>query len=154
MKIAVAAVLGLLALNACSSHGSSTPASSASSTPRSATTSTLSPVQIAANAQAKHEVTITSCGPNRAHHVEIKGTAHNTTSGPATYAIQLTIKDTAGKRLYATAASVSNVPSKHNGVWDAATTATYVAGMTCSVTSVSRARVVTIRRRARLHPWR
>ena len=102
------------------------------------TTTTLSPVQVAANVQAKHEVAVTSCGPDHLHHLEIKGTAHNTTSGPATYAIQLMIKDAAGKRLYATAASVSRVPSQHKGAWDAATTANYVAGMTCSVTSVSR----------------
>ena len=90
------------------------------------------------NAQARREVVITACGPNRLHHVEIRGTAHNTTTRVATYAVQLTVIDASGKHFYATAASAGRVAPAHKAEWVADTTAPYVAGMKCSISSVSR----------------
>ena len=48
------------------------------------------------------------------------------------------IADKSGQRLYATAASATNVAPGGTAEWDAATTAAYIDGMTCSVASVSR----------------
>jgi hypothetical protein len=136
MRLAVV-VLCALALAACSGHSSTR---SAKQPPASAaTTPTLSPAQITANQQAVKEVAITSCAPNSRRNVEVTGTAHNTTSSGASYTVQLSISDKSGKRLYATAASVSNVAPTKTARWDAATTAKYESGMTCAVASVSRA---------------
>src|SRR5258708_2344620 len=134
MKVVVAAAITLSVLGACSGHGSGSSPRSSTATPlpptaTTATSTTLSAAQSAVNAQARREVAIISCGPNRLHHVEIKGTAHNTTAEVATYAVQLTVIDASGKHFYATAASAGRVAPAQEAEWVAETTAPYVAGM-------------------------
>jgi hypothetical protein len=131
----VAAVSALLFLAACSSGGSSNGGNGSSTSANTPTT--LSAAEIATNARALKDAKITSCGPNAAHKVEVKGTVHNATASTANFVVQITIASGAGKRLYATAASASDVAPAQTKAWDAATTATYAAGMTCKVTSVA-----------------
>ncbi len=137
MNIATAMVICLLATGACS-HSPSKPAALSPTSSPADTTTTLSAAQVAGNEQARREVSITSCAPDRLDHVEIKGIAHNTTSRVATYAVQLSIRDASGKRFYATAASTSHVAPNGQAQWDAATTVPYATGMRCSITSATR----------------
>jgi hypothetical protein len=111
---------------------------SSPSIPKFETTTTLSAAQAAANRQARREVAVTSCGPNDEHNMTINGTAHNTTARPATYTIQLVIRSRTGSPLYYTAAEVHDVPAHRVGRWSAATTAPYVTGMRCTITSATR----------------
>jgi hypothetical protein len=136
MNIGAATVICLLA--AACSHSPSKPAALPPTSSPADTTTTLSAAQIAENTQARRDVSITTCAPNRLDHVEIKGIAHNTTARVATYEVQLSIRDASGKRFYATAASTSHVAPSGKAQWDAATTVPYAAGMTCSITSASR----------------
>jgi hypothetical protein len=137
MNIGAAMVMCVLATGACS-HTPSKPAVFPPTSAPVGTTTTPSAAQIAENTQARKDVSITSCAADRLHHVEIKGIAHNPTSSAATYAVQLSIRDASGKHFYATAAATSNVAPKGKAEWDAATTAPYVAGTMCSITSASR----------------
>jgi len=134
MKHALAAS-ALLILAACSSSSHSS--SKDSSTQPGNTSTTLSPAEVAANKHAVKDVAITSCGPDAAHKMDIKGTVHNTTATSASYVVQLAIKDKSGKALFATAASATDVAPSHTKSWEAVTTAAYASGMTCAVTSVS-----------------
>jgi len=130
----------LLALAACSSSGKSSNGAPTSAPASSAgvTTTTLSKEQVALNDAAAKRVVISSCAPDAAHHLVIKGAIKNATSQRSTFVIQLSINDKSGKRLYATAAMASDVAPNQSGSWTAATTAKYTAGMTCTVSSVSR----------------
>jgi len=97
----------------------------------------MSGAQRAANAAAMRQVTVTSCSPDAHQAVAVSGTAHNASARPVSFMIQLAIRDPAGKRFYATAASVSNVAPNGTARWEAATTAAYTSGMTCTVTTVA-----------------
>src|SRR6476661_4972374 len=97
MNLGVTAVVCALVVGACSSHTASPPAPPTPPTSSVRTGTTLSPSQIAANEQARREVAVTSCGPDRRNHVEIKGTARNGGATVATYAVQLAIRDASGK---------------------------------------------------------
>ena len=122
-----------LALAACSSSSKkSTPSTTTHPTGVTSPSGALTP-----DAKALKEVTVTSCGPDAKRNVEIKGTAHNARPGHAQYTVQLRVSDKTGKPLIATAAAAS-VASGATAPWSADTSAKYIAGMTCTVTSVSR----------------
>ena len=128
-------------LVACSSHGSpqSAPGQKKNNPGNtSVTTTTLSNAAIAINQRALKDVAITSCAPNAAQHVEIKGTVRNASSSGSDFVIQLSISDKTGVVRYATSASAYKVAPTRTAQWDAATTAKYEKGMTCKVSSVSR----------------
>jgi hypothetical protein len=126
----LAVAMCAVALAACSNGKGSS--SNASPTTRSGK-------QITGDQRSDEEVVITSCAPNGLHNVEIKGSVKNATSRAVSYTIQLAIADGSGRRRYATAASARDVPPKNAAVWDAQTTAPYASGMSCTVTTVSRA---------------
>jgi len=141
MKHVIAAFVGFV-LVACSSHGTSQSApgqkKNSNATSTSVTTTTLSGAAIAANKQAMKDVAITSCAPNAAQRLEIKGTARNTSASRADFVVLLAIRDRTGIVRYATSASANKVAPSRTAQWDAVTTAKYESGMTCRVTSVSR----------------
>ena len=128
--------VALLLAAACSSGKSSSPTPTTPGSGGGATTT--SAPRVVETPQPARLAVITSCAANAQHHVEITGTVSNPASAPATYTVQLSIKNRAGKRLYATAASAQHVAPKGSGTWTAATTAPFATGMTCAVTGVSR----------------
>ena len=140
VKHVIVAIVAVV-LFACSGHGSSksVPGQKKNNPGNTnLTTTTLSAAAIAANKQARRDVAITSCAPNAAQHVEIKGTVRNASSSGSDFVIQLSISDKTGVVRYATSASAYKVAPTRTAQWDAATTAKYEKGMTCKVSSVSR----------------
>jgi len=98
----------------------------------------MSGAAIAAGKRAAKDVKITSCAANRAQHVEVKGTAHNSTTGRVTYNISIAIIGRPGTPQYATVASAARVTPGRTAQWDLTTTAPYASGIRCSVTAVNR----------------
>jgi len=132
-----ALVAALAACSSHASHGSSTTTTVAPGRP-AITATTLSGAAIAAGRVAAKDVGIRSCAADRAHHVEVKGSAHNPTSGRVNYNISIAISGRPGTPEYATVASATRVAPGWTAQWDVATTAPFASGMRCSVTRVSR----------------
>ena len=123
-----------LGLTACSS-GPGTDKSNASPVARSTAPPTA--LSVSTRPVALRAVTIRTCGPDAAKHVEIAGAVRNVAAHEQSFVVQLAILDRAGTKTYLTAAAAPHVAARSVGRWTARTTAHYAPGMTCQVTGLS-----------------
>lgn len=88
--------------------------------------------------EALKEVKIATCSRDALGDVDIKGTAHNTSSGRSNYLIDVVVEDSSGTQLDSSVAITNNVDPNQTARWQALTTAKFAPGVTCKVASVIR----------------